>query len=558
MLPSAAALDIKSPHDLSYYGGGSTTPDFEVDTHGNLNLGGSNITNAGSIDTGELSGVADHIVTTASELESAFNNLSAGDTVWIGTPSTPYRTTQWLDIDVDGVTVVAQSTHADDGQPIIKVADGANVGGIRMGYNSAVTNVTIRNVGFHGNDQNQDQTVYRLHAFLAVEGSSIRIEDCFATRTSPYHEHNTGGSGVSVEPGCTSVWVRGNEFDDIGDRAIQTAGSWVRISDNDCRNGFDRGVSLDLQEVDTGTQRVAHETVVANNHIHNCNFGSAIGGSVTENDTDLGRWVIANNEMTGTHRTGVKLRSNVSYLQVTGNVGYQASSDKTQPGIQISGSGIGQANVTGNTLVGYTGAGIEMGVSDFVVSGNLLLDAQNNGMDIGGERGTVVGNMVDFPAAHGIRVSAGNTTVANNTVLGAGDHGLLVDGGGDASLYDSNVIRGSNQNGNGTADIHIDNGDNAIIGNVVQKGGPNAISEGTNAADNFYDGNLTDGGWGIQAATSEWGSNSPTIRVDVRNFSPRDAGAEAYHAPSGGGNTEGPAFYDGTDWISLVDGTTIA
>ena len=54
MLPSAAALDIKSPHDLSYYGGGSTTPDLEVDTHGNLNLGGSNITNAGSIDTEEL------------------------------------------------------------------------------------------------------------------------------------------------------------------------------------------------------------------------------------------------------------------------------------------------------------------------------------------------------------------------------------------------------------------------------------------------------------------------------------------------------------------------
>ena len=54
MLPSAAALDIKSPHDLSYYDGGSTTPDLEIDTHGNLNLDGSNITNAGSIDTEEL------------------------------------------------------------------------------------------------------------------------------------------------------------------------------------------------------------------------------------------------------------------------------------------------------------------------------------------------------------------------------------------------------------------------------------------------------------------------------------------------------------------------
>ena len=66
MLPSAAALDIKSPHDLSYYGGGSTTPDLEVDTHGNLNLDGSNITNAGTIDTEALSVAGTPVTNTSS------------------------------------------------------------------------------------------------------------------------------------------------------------------------------------------------------------------------------------------------------------------------------------------------------------------------------------------------------------------------------------------------------------------------------------------------------------------------------------------------------------
>jgi hypothetical protein len=44
MMPSAAALDIESNNPLSY------NENFSVDTQGDLNLGGNNITNAGSID----------------------------------------------------------------------------------------------------------------------------------------------------------------------------------------------------------------------------------------------------------------------------------------------------------------------------------------------------------------------------------------------------------------------------------------------------------------------------------------------------------------------------
>ena len=79
MLPSAAALDIKSPHDLSYYGGGSTTPDLEIDTQGNLNLGGSDITNAGSIDTEKLT-IADIPVTNSSSATYYVDQANGDDT----------------------------------------------------------------------------------------------------------------------------------------------------------------------------------------------------------------------------------------------------------------------------------------------------------------------------------------------------------------------------------------------------------------------------------------------------------------------------------------------
>lgn len=48
--------------------------------------------------------------------------------------------------------------------------------------------------------------------------------------------------------------------------------------------------------------------------------------------------------------------------------------------------------------------------------------------------------------------------------------------------------------------------------------------------------------------------------MDVRTVSSPTQGMRAYHDPSisGDSNTEGPAFYNGTSWISQVDGTTIS
>lgn len=49
-------------------------------------------------------------------------------------------------------------------------------------------------------------------------------------------------------------------------------------------------------------------------------------------------------------------------------------------------------------------------------------------------------------------------------------------------------------------------------------------------------------------------ASTPT---DVLSLSDPSQGEQAYHDGSGG-NTEGPAFYDGSAWTSTVDGSTIS
>jgi hypothetical protein len=48
-------------------------------------------------------------VRTTDELKAAFNNLQMGNQIYIYQPNTPYRKTQWPDIDVDGITVETES-----------------------------------------------------------------------------------------------------------------------------------------------------------------------------------------------------------------------------------------------------------------------------------------------------------------------------------------------------------------------------------------------------------------------------------------------------------------
>jgi hypothetical protein len=201
-----------------------------------------------SVSTDELRGDWDTLVSTGSELVDALANASSGDIIQVD--SKAITTSNWLDLDVDDVVV-----RGLDGQTTITVADGANVGGFRIGSNAATEGVTLKNFEFDGNADNQDQTVKRLHAYITEDTDGVEFDNCTATRTSPHHEvlsnaadaHNSGGSGFTARSQSNNNVYRDCDTYDIGDRGFQLAGTGHVLIRPKTRDGFDRSVSLDVQ-----------------------------------------------------------------------------------------------------------------------------------------------------------------------------------------------------------------------------------------------------------------------------------------------------------------------
>ncbi|MGQ5517306.1 right-handed parallel beta-helix repeat-containing protein [Halococcus saccharolyticus] len=409
-----------------------------------------------TINPDTLAGIADTIVRSTSELESAFNNLAYGETVYIAQPATPYRPSQWLDIDVDGVTVIAQNQFAEDGQPCIKVADNANVGGIRVGNSTAVSDVEIRGVGVHGNDTNQDQTVIHLHGIFLVNAADSRVEQCFATRTSPYHVHNDGGSGIAAAHNCDRITIADNWTDDVGDRGIQTAATNVSVIGNYLSNGFDRSIALDMEEGAAGDSYGGSNTIVTGNVCYNNSEGSFIGLSGGGSNSPQENISIAENVGYDTHRTLVRIRPGASgvvrrNITIDGNV----STDGTGHAIATNTGGgeIQNLTVSNNQLsrCGGRGISIESGATGVVISGNAVKDPGSDGIRSAASDTSITGNYVVGASAHGLGCAAGGQTVTGNHVKNAGKNGITVDLGMSNLAIASNIINGTGKHGVGFA-----------------------------------------------------------------------------------------------------------
>ena len=120
------------------------------------------------------------VVTTLEELETTFEDLSPGETVYISAENAPYHTTQWLDIDVDGVTVTGPGVET-----LIKPVKRSNVGGIRIGHNHRCREIDVRGVGYHGNPNGQRRSAERLHGIAtdlqtATTGRGLDVESTSA------------------------------------------------------------------------------------------------------------------------------------------------------------------------------------------------------------------------------------------------------------------------------------------------------------------------------------------------------------------------------------------
>lgn len=464
---------------------------FAVDTGGEFVYDGERWRAQGFrgpfLDAGRIRGIADRVVRTTAELERAFRNIERGDTVRLA--AGVYRPSRWLTVDASDVTVVGESPQ----DTLVRPADGANVGGFHVGPdpNRRVENVRIEAVGVDGNQSQMDDSVKRCHAFLVDNASRVTIRDCFATRTHPYHEHDSGGSGFTVRRQATDVSLVGNETDDIGDRAIQVAGSGVRVAGNRLTNGFDRAVSLDVRHPD-GRKYYARNVAVVNNLGRDNSNGSVVGASQgAPQRPGAGNYAIVGNVAAGTHRRAVFLgiEEAVRNVAIVGNTGRQASVRERRSGIHVAGN-VSAVTVAGNTLADYSldGVQVEGTGSDFTVTGNTVLSPRRDGIRAAAGWATVTGNVVESPGSTGVAAAVGDAVVGTNVVRNAGRDGIHLGAAGD-TVVAANLVAGSGRTSPGAAELRIDGSDSVVAGNVVEQTAAVGIGESPGADRNVFVGN---------------------------------------------------------------------
>jgi len=468
--------------------GGGGSSEWEVNADGELVPIDSEPVNVQSVSsesvtTEELSSIYTHRISSASGLESIDATLSQGDTAYVAQPATPYRTSSWIDIDTQDVTVVFESRLAQDGNAIVKPADGADVGGLRIGTGgTTVTNVKVRKFGFNGNASTMTGSVKRLHGVIVENAQNVTVENGYFTNTHPYQSHNDGGSGITVRDLATNVSIYGNYIENIGDRGIQVAGKNINIFDNTNINGFDRGVSLDVLQPD-GIQHQAKYVSVVGNYARGLSEGSGIGIKGELSDSYLS---IVGNVVEGTHRRCVQILD-TKRASVVGNVGFGGDIN----GIEVSNTGENIV-VANNVLDGYSGDGI---FSD-------------------GAKSIIANNIINSPGQKGINTVNGIGLTVNNLIKNASMEGIFVANTFSPQYIGHNLLYKNDQGGNSVPEISIAGSNAYIVGNhVVSRGGSVSIAEQSGADNNHIVANTVpdDGNaWSIIGSNTRLKANKPT------------------------------------------------
>ncbi|WP_458209192.1 right-handed parallel beta-helix repeat-containing protein [Haladaptatus sp. NG-SE-30] len=456
---------------------------------------------------------ADHVVSTTTELEAAFDALSSGETLVLTGENAPYRTNRWLDIDVDDVTIVGSGAST-----LVKPADGTNVGGIRIGANRHCENVTVRGVGYHGNPSGQRSFAKRLHGIIVQDAENVILSGNYLTRTHPYHDHNEGGSGISAERECRNVRILGNRIDDIGDRGIQVAGQGVVVAGNVVTDGFDRSISCDVWR--SGNHQQGRNISVVGNVMGDNSEGSLTGVGGNDAQTDRGYVLIADNVGFGSHKSfcHIGFEGAVHDVRIEGNVSVAGRSDFA--GISLDIERASNVTVVDNDLSDYGGSGIKVedGISEFTVSRNSISDVDSDGIRIvGASDGTVAHNTVAGTGRAGILLDdARFVDVESNRVRNVERAGIVAHGSdrGGHEISD-NRVRSFGRAGGHDAGILIRTEGNVVRGNRIHQSDGPAIVEGDGGGDTLYGENWANGRkpWLIDSATSIVRDHVPAFDV---------------------------------------------
>ena len=458
------------------------------------------------------------VVTTTRELQAAFDDLSRGETIAISPENAPYRTTEWLDIDVDGVTVVGPGIKR-----LVVPADGADVGGIRIGHNASCSNIRIRGVGYHGNPENQSPGAYRLHGIVVRRAENVTLSRNYVTKTHPYHVHGRGGSGISVEQGAVGVRVQNNRVYDAGDRGIQLAGNGILVSGNVVTHGLDRSVSMDLWPAEQRAFQARNVSVVGNYLGHNSE-GSLTGVGGIPQREDRGYYTIANNVGFGPHKCFCHLgfRGYAENVAVVGNVSVRdEGTSQRESGINLNATDVRNVVVANNELYDYVynGVNVDGGVAEFTVANNFVSSPGKAGIRVAGRHGTVTGNSIVRPGEQGITLEgASDVSVDGNRVRESYWAGIAVrreDGPGQNRIHGNHVYSWDRER-SGLPAILVMSAENAVTDNFVRSqggaGGP-AIADRARDGANLYADNYATGSdpWEIGDPAAVTRDNTPEL-----------------------------------------------
>jgi parallel beta-helix repeat protein len=488
-------------------------------------------------ETSRQNGVGDvTVVTTRKELESAFENLSVGDTIRITDENAPYRTTQWLDIDVDGVTVIGPGV-----QTLIKPADSADVGGIRIGENDSCSEIDIRGVGYHGTPSGQPKKAERLHGIAVRNATNVTIQRSYVRRTYPV-KHGNGGSGISVTHNCSGVRIFDNQIHAYGDRGVQLAGKRHVVFGNVVTNGLDRPIACDLWPSESKNP-TAQSVSIFGNILGNSVQGSLMGiARNTSSSSKAGYVGIYGNIGFGAHKSFCHVRGPkpLRNVNIQNNVSLQKTDDlETNRTTEFAGVAVDAAEVRNlaiknNEFYDYSGHGIHVNssVSDTTIQQNTLASPGLAGIRfVGGTDSLIDGNLVTDATKAGIRLKgATNTVVRGNFVRETGTAGVVV-GGSESPTGNEiadNYVKNSNQNSSKSFPAILIRDDGVRVrGNTVRQNSVAAIAEPDGVEGNVYEGNWADGDdpWRFASPSSRVRNNHPPTGVH-RGLSANSDGTE--------------------------------
>lgn len=464
------------------------------------------------------------VVSTREELEAAFANLSAGDTVYVSGENVPYRTTEWLDVDVDGVDVVGPGVRT-----LIAPADGANVGGIRIGHHRRCREIDVRGVGYYGNPEGQRQSASRLHGIAIRNARNVTLTGNQIRGTYP-RRHGDGGSGISVAQPCSGVRIFNNRITEFGDRGIQLGGSQHAVFSNVITTGLDRPIACDLWFSER-ENRTAQSVSIFGNLLGHSVEGSLVGVARNdENAPNEGFVGIFGNVGFGSHKSFCHLRGPAALrnVSVQNNVSRQETDRlDTEETTQFAGVSVDvdegrNIAIRNNELYEYSGPGIRVKstVTGLSVQNNNIFRPQLDGLRIaGGTDGIVDGNLVVRAGEAGIRLRrTANLTVSGNYVRAVGTAGIVEEGsiqGPSTDITGNFVTATGRASGSSGPGILVDNTGIGVHGNVIKRHDGPAIAETHRGENNHYADNRSDGTqpWQITSPTSVVRDHSPPMDV---------------------------------------------